>query len=46
MSEIELILVDPSEAVCRACASAFAEYPGISIVHGRFESLPRIRLHG
>lgn len=40
MSEIELILVDPNEAVCRAWASAFAGHPRSSIVCGRFESLP------
>jgi O-acetyl-ADP-ribose deacetylase (regulator of RNase III) len=40
MTDIELILVDPNEAVCRAWAPAFAEYPSVSIIHGRFESLP------
>ena len=40
MSDIELVLVDPNEAVCQAWASAFATYPGVAIVHGRFESLP------
>jgi len=40
MTDIQLILVDPNEAVCRAWRSAFEEYPSVSIVHGRFESLP------
>ena len=40
MTDIQLVLVDPNEPVCRAWASAFEEYPEISIVHGRFESLP------
>ena len=40
MTDIELILVDPNEAVCRAWASAFAKYPSVSIVSGYFESLP------
>ena len=40
MSDIKLILVDLSEAVCKAWESAFDKYPDVSIVCGRFEALP------
>ena len=40
MGDIELILVDPSEAVCKAWESAFLKCPDVSIVCGRFEGLP------
>jgi len=36
----ELILVNPNLELCHAWQSAFDGYPGVSIVHGRFESLP------
>jgi O-acetyl-ADP-ribose deacetylase (regulator of RNase III) len=40
-ADITLILVDPKEALCHAWSSAFCEFPEVSVVHGRFESLPR-----
>lgn len=40
MGDIELVLVDPNEPVCNAWEGAFAEFPEVSIVRGRFESLP------
>lgn len=39
MADMNLILVDPNEAVCDAWEIAFAECPDVSIVRGRFESL-------
>ena len=39
VTDIQLILVDPNEAVCKAWSSAFDEFPDVSIVNGRFESL-------
>jgi O-acetyl-ADP-ribose deacetylase (regulator of RNase III) len=38
--DIKLILVDPCEPVCDAWELAFAEFPEVSIVRGRFEALP------
>ena len=40
MTDINLILVDPYEPVCDAWTLAFAEFPQVSIVRGRFEALP------
>jgi hypothetical protein len=40
MNDIQLILVDPNEAVCQAWAAAFKEFEEVAIVHGRLESLP------
>jgi O-acetyl-ADP-ribose deacetylase (regulator of RNase III) len=39
-ADIELILVDPQEALCRAWRAAFEKSPGVSVVCGRFEQLP------
>ena len=39
MPDIQLVLVDPNEAVCEAWSSAFDEFPDVSIVNGRFESV-------
>ena len=39
-ADIELILVDPNEALCREWELAFAKRPGVSVVCGRFEALP------
>lgn len=36
---MNLILVDPNERVCDAWADAFAPFPEVSIVRGRFERL-------
>ena len=38
--DIELILVDPNEALCREWEIAFEKRPGVSVVCGRFEALP------
>ena len=38
--DVELILVDPNEALCREWQMAFAKRPGVSVVCGRFEALP------
>jgi O-acetyl-ADP-ribose deacetylase (regulator of RNase III) len=38
--DIELILVDPNEALCREWRHAFEKSPGVSVVCGRFEELP------
>jgi O-acetyl-ADP-ribose deacetylase (regulator of RNase III) len=38
--DIELILVDPNEALCRAWRTAFEKRPAVSIVCARFEELP------
>jgi O-acetyl-ADP-ribose deacetylase (regulator of RNase III) len=38
--DIELILVDPNEALCREWEMAFEKRPGVSVVCGRFEALP------
>lgn len=40
MSEIHLVLVDPSPALCQAWREAFADLPNVDIVHGYFEQLP------
>ena len=39
-ADIELILVDPNEALCQEWEIAFAKRPGVSVVCGRFEALP------
>jgi len=39
-SDIELILVDPNESICRAWRVAFEKSPRVSVVCGRFEELP------
>ena len=39
-ADIELILVDPNDALCRAWSVAFDGSSGVSIVCGRFERLP------
>lgn len=39
-ADIDLILVDPNEALCREWRTAFANSRGVSIVCGRFEQLP------
>ena len=39
MSDITLTLVDPYEPVCEAWEDAFAQFPDVSIVRGRFEAL-------
>ena len=39
-ADIELILVDPNEALCREWEMAFEKRPGVSVVCGRFEALP------
>ena len=36
-----LVLVDLSASVCSAWRESFGEYPEVSVVHGRFEDLPR-----
>lgn len=38
--DVELILVDPQQALCDAWKAAFGESPTVSIVCGRFEDLP------
>ena len=38
--DVELILVDPNESLCREWQMAFAKRPGVSVVCGRFEALP------
>jgi O-acetyl-ADP-ribose deacetylase (regulator of RNase III) len=40
MTDIDLILVDPYEPVCDAWKLAFAQFPEVSVVRGRFEALP------
>ena len=40
MVDITLILVDPKQALCQAWTSAFCEFPEVSVIQGRFESLP------
>jgi O-acetyl-ADP-ribose deacetylase (regulator of RNase III) len=40
MADINLILVDPYEPLCDAWELAFAQFPDVSIVRGRFEALP------
>ena len=39
-ADIELILVDPNEALCREWRIAFENSPRVSVVCGRFEALP------
>jgi O-acetyl-ADP-ribose deacetylase (regulator of RNase III) len=39
MSDINLILVDPNDPVCDAWDDAFAKFPEVSIVRGKFETL-------
>ena len=39
-TDLELILVDPNEALCREWRTAFANSLRVSIVRGRFEGLP------
>ena len=41
MADLNLILVDPYQPVCDAWEAAFSKFPEVSIVHGRFETLPR-----
>jgi len=36
----KLLLTDPNAALCDAWAVAFADYPEVGIVHGRFEQIP------
>jgi len=36
----KLILADPKTALCDAWATAFAAYPEVEIVNGRFEQIP------
>ena len=38
--DLHVILVDPQETLCEAWKDAFARFPDISIVRGRFEELP------
>ena len=39
MSDINLILVDPHGPVCDAWDDAFARFPEVAIVRGKFETL-------
>jgi hypothetical protein len=39
MADIKLTLVDPHGPVCDAWELAFAQFPDVSVVRGRFETL-------
>lgn len=40
MSDLQLVLVDPKPALCRAFQTAFKNLPNVAIVNGYFERLP------
>src|SRR5262245_11343530 len=41
MSGFNLVLVDPIDELCSAFIEHFEDLPGVEVVRGRFESLPR-----